>query len=71
MRRLYFACGSSQHEPSHGNLMEMYESMIELARKSILYSISPCPQTGCSSILAVVMVTTADIYWVSGMELRP
>ena len=64
MRRLYFACGSSQHEPSHGNLMEMYESMLELTRISILHSVPLPPNKGCPSILTVVMVTAADVHWV-------
>lgn len=44
--------------------MEIYESMIELARKSILHSVPLPPSKGCPSINTVVMVTAADIYWV-------
>lgn len=44
--------------------MEIYESMIELARKSILHSVPLPPSKGCPSITTVVMVAAANIYWV-------
>lgn len=47
-----------------GNLMVIYESTIELAKKCILHSVPLPPNKGSPSIIIVVMVTAADICWV-------